>query len=119
LTDRKFSGRVDANLGIGTIFGYYYFDQFSLNNPYPVATVPGFAATTTGRTQVINIGDTKFLGNSSVNEARIGYLRVNDLLNKPNSGTSKSALRACSHYRNASTIRAKVTIPKYMTSSFS
>jgi hypothetical protein len=88
LTDRKGSGRVDANLGIGTLFGYYYIDQFSLNNPYPVATVPGFSATTTGRTQVINIGDTKTIGNSAVNEARIGYLRVNDLLNKPSGGTS-------------------------------
>ena len=88
LTDRKASGRVDANLGIGTLFGYYFFDQFSLNNPYPVATVPGFAATTTGRTQVIDIGDTKVLGNSAVNEARIGFLRVNDLLNKPAGGTS-------------------------------
>ena len=90
LTDRKGSGRIDANTGIGTLFGYYYFDQFSLNNPYPVATVPGFAATTTGRTQVVNIGDTKFLGNSAVNEARIGYLRVNDLLNKPAEGVGAS-----------------------------
>ena len=88
LTDRKGSGRVDANLGIGTLFGYYYIDQFSLNNPYPVATVPGFSATTKGRTQVINIGDTKSLGSSAVNEARIGYLRVHDFLNNPTGGTN-------------------------------
>jgi hypothetical protein len=87
LTDRKGSGRVDANLGIGTLFGYYYIDQFSLNNPYPVATVPGFSANTTGRSQVVNIGDTKSLGNSAVNEARIGYLRVHDFLNTPTGGT--------------------------------
>jgi hypothetical protein len=83
LTDRKGSGRVDANLGIGTLFGYYYIDKFTLNNPYPVATVPGFNATTTGRTQVVNIGDTKALGSNAVNEARIGYLRVHDFLNNP------------------------------------
>jgi hypothetical protein len=88
LTDRKGSGRVDANLGIGTLFGYYYIDQFSLNNPYPVATVPGFSATTKGRSQVVNIGDTKSLGNSAVNEARIGYLRVHDFLNSPTGGTN-------------------------------
>ena len=88
LTDRKGSGRVDANLGIGTLFGYYYIDQFSLNNPYPVATVPGFSATTKGRVQVVNIGDTKSLGSSAVNEARIGYLRVHDFLNTPSGGTN-------------------------------
>jgi len=88
LTDRKGSGRVDANLAIGTLFGYYYIDQFSLNNPYPVATVPGFSATTKGRTQVINIGNTKSLGSSAVNEARIGYLRVHDFLNNPTGGTN-------------------------------
>jgi hypothetical protein len=87
LTDRKGSGRVDANLGIGTLFGYYYIDKFSLNSPYPVATVPGFSAATTGRTQVVNIGDTKSLGSSAVNEARIGYLRVHDFLNSPTGGT--------------------------------
>lgn len=89
LTDRKGSGRVDANLGtIGTLFGYYYIDKFTLNNPYPVATVPGFNATTTGRTQVVNIGDSKALGSNAVNEARIGYLRVHDFLNSPGGGTS-------------------------------
>ena len=88
LEDRKGSGRVDANLGIGTLFGYYFIDQFTLNNPYPVATVPGFNATTKGRTQVINIGDTKALGSSAVNEARIGYLRVHDTLNSPGGGTN-------------------------------
>jgi hypothetical protein len=89
LTDRKGSGRVDANLGgIGTLFGYYYIDQFSLNNPYPVATVPGFNATTKGRTQVVNIGDSKPLGSNAVNEARIGYLRVHDFLNSPSGGTN-------------------------------
>ena len=88
LTDRKGSGRVDANLGIGTLFGYYYIDKFSLNNPYPVATVPGFNATTTGRTQVVNIGDTKSLGSNAVNEARIGYVRVHDFLNSPSGGTN-------------------------------
>jgi len=91
LSDNKFSGRVDANLGIGSVFGYYYFDQFSLFNPYPVATVPGFGAMTTGRTQAIDIGDTKTIGSKAVNEARIGYLRYNDFLNKP-AGTINATL---------------------------
>lgn len=91
LTDNKFSGRVDANTRFGSVFGYYFFDQFSLLNPFPTATVPGFSATTTGRTQAIDIGDTKTIGSSAVNEARIGYLRVNDGLNNP-TNTIKATL---------------------------
>jgi len=91
LSDNKLSGRIDANLGIGTVFGYYFFDQYSLTNPYPVATVPGFAANTTGRTQAVNIGDTKTFGSNTVNEARIGYLRVKNNLNTP-SGAGNTTL---------------------------
>jgi hypothetical protein len=91
LTDNKLSGRVDANTHMGSLFGYYFFDQFSLANPYPVATVPGFSANTTGRTQAVDIGDTKTIGSSAVNEARIGFLRVKDFLNTP-SGNSSTTL---------------------------
>ena len=83
LTDDKFSGRMDANTRAGSLFGYYAFDQFTLLNPFPIATVPGFAANTTGRTQAVDIGDTKTIGSTAVNEARIGYLRLNDLLTNP------------------------------------
>jgi len=83
LNDDKFSGRVDENTRMGSLFGYYIFDQFTLSTPYPTATVPGFAGNTTGRTQAIDIGDTKPIGSNAVNEARLGYLRVNDALNKP------------------------------------
>ena len=45
----------------GTIFGYYSFDDYSLNNPYPTAqggaNVPGFSGLSTGRAQLIDIGD--------------------------------------------------------------
>jgi len=87
LTDNKASGRVDANTHVGSLFGYYNIDQFTLLNPYPVATVPGFGANTTGRSQVVNAGDTKTIGSSAVNEARIGYLRVKDFLNTPASAS--------------------------------
>ena len=83
LTDNKYSGRADANTRMGSLFGYYVFDQFSLFNPYPAATVPGFGANTTGRTQAIDIGDTKTIGNNAVNEARIGYVRLNDVMGTP------------------------------------
>jgi len=86
LSDNKFSGRMDANLPIGSLFGYYVFDQYTQLSPYPTATVPGFPANTTGRTQAVAIGDTKAFGSSSVNEARIGFLRLKDFLNNPVGG---------------------------------
>lgn len=91
LHDNKISGRVDVSTRMGSLFGYYNFDQFSLLNPYAVATVPGFDANTGGRSQVVILGDTKTLGSSAVNEARIGFFRFNDVINTP-APTIKSTL---------------------------
>jgi hypothetical protein len=76
IRDDKASGRVDANLHLGMLSAYYFFDQYNLQNPYTVASsVPGFGSLSKGRSQVINLGDTKAFGNSSVNEFRIQYVR--------------------------------------------
>jgi hypothetical protein len=49
--DDKAGARVDANTRWGLISGYYFVDDFSVVNPYPVAqsgaSVPGFSALTT------------------------------------------------------------------------
>ena len=67
---------MDANLNLGMLSAYYFFDQYNLQNPYTVASsVPGFGSLSKGRSQVINLGDTKAFGNSSVNEFRIQYVR--------------------------------------------
>ena len=43
--DDKAGGRIDANTRAGTIFGYYFVDNYRLDNPYPGgqggATIPG------------------------------------------------------------------------------
>ena len=90
ISDNKTSGRVDANLGIGLLSTYYYFDNYKLTTPYPTANVPGFEASGTGRVQVIMIGDTKTLGSSTVNEARVGFVRNNHRLNQPQGGKGQS-----------------------------
>jgi hypothetical protein len=82
--DDKGSARLDANTRFGQISGYYFVDDYRLDNPYPGqqggASVPGFDALTIGRAQMITIGDTKVLGATTVNEFRIGFLRnVNDI----------------------------------------
>jgi len=94
LRDDKIGERVDANTRWGTIFGYYSFDDYALNNPYPTAqggaNVPGFNALYTGRAQLIDLGDTKTLGTSSVNDFHITYTRDTNFLGKPSGGMGVS-----------------------------
>jgi hypothetical protein len=86
VNDSKTSERMDANTRFGLLSAYYFFDNYSLVNPYPTATVPGFAASGTGRSQDFNLGDTKTIGNFTVNEVRFEYVRNNILLNEPANG---------------------------------
>jgi hypothetical protein len=86
LSNNKFSGRVDGNSRVGLLSGYYYFDRYTLDSPYPTATVPGFDATGKGGTNLINLGDTKTFGTNAVNEARIQFVRNNVSLNQPSGG---------------------------------
>src|SRR6266852_3770464 len=75
LRDDKGSFRIDASTQRwGLVSGYYFFDDYNLNNPYPTgqggASVPGFAALNLGRSQLVNFGDTKTFHGSLVNEIR-------------------------------------------------
>jgi hypothetical protein len=94
LRDDKGSLRFDANTGWGLISGYYFLDDYSLNNPYPVAqggaSVPGFNALYLGRAQLFSLGDTKTLSTSSVNEIHFSYLRSFNDLGKPQGGLGVS-----------------------------
>jgi hypothetical protein len=90
LHDNKFSGRVDANSGIGLLTGYYYFDRYDRIDPYWPSNAPlypGFQVDGKGQTSNINIGDTKTFSSSSVNEFRVGYFRLNTKFNQPLGGT--------------------------------
>jgi len=94
LHDNKIGERVDANTRGGTIFGYYSFDNYTLNNPYPTgqdgASVPGFNGLYTGRAQLVDIGDTKTFGTSVVNELHVNYTRDKNDLGKPDGGLGVS-----------------------------
>jgi len=92
--DDKGAGRIDANTRAGQIFGYYFIDDYRLDNPYPGgqggASVPGFDALTIGRAQLLTLGDTKVIGPSVVNEFHAGFVRnVNDI-GQPHGGTRPS-----------------------------
>ncbi len=90
LSDNKFSGRLDANSHFGLLSAYYYFDRYNLINPYwsgNAPLYPGFAVDGKGQTHNINIGDTKTINPTTVNEFRLGYFRLNTTLNQPLGGT--------------------------------
>lgn len=94
LEDDKGSTRVDANSRLGLISAYYFFDNYGLNNPYPTqqggANVPGFNALSHGRAQLLELGATKTLGASAVNEFRFSYLRDANNLGQPQGGVGVS-----------------------------
>jgi hypothetical protein len=95
LRDDKGSFRIDANTQRwGLLSGFYFFDDYNLNNPYPTgqggASVPGFAALNLGRSQLVNFGDTKSFGATLVNELRLSYMRSANNVGQPAGGVGPS-----------------------------
>jgi hypothetical protein len=94
--DDKEALRLDMNTHLGLLSAYYFLDGFTLDNPYPVAqsgaSVPGFDALTTGRAQLLAIGDTKTLSATAVNELHLSYLRDFTNLGQPVGGRNVSML---------------------------
>jgi hypothetical protein len=99
LNDNKASGRIDINTArYGTFSAYYFADSYNLDNPYPSgfggATLPGpngaYDALSSGRDQMIVLSNTKTLGANLVNEAHVGYIRLNNNLGVPKGGVGVS-----------------------------
>jgi Carboxypeptidase regulatory-like domain len=94
LRDDKGAYRLDANTRFGLVSAYYFLDDWSQNNPYPIAqggaNVPGFNALYTGRAQLFDIGFTKTLGTAAANEFHFSYLRNSVDLGKPVGGVGVS-----------------------------
>jgi len=94
--DDKEGLRLDANTRWGLLSAYYFIDGFTLDNPYPVAqsgaSVPSFDALTTGRAELIALGDTKTLSATAVNELHLSYLRDFTNLGQPMGGSNVSLI---------------------------
>ncbi len=94
LRDDKAALRLDVNRRWGALAGYYFADDYRLNNPYPTgqggANVPGFDATTLGRAQLASAGLTTVFGASAVNELRLSYLRNSNNVGQANGGVGPS-----------------------------
>ena len=78
----------------GALSAYYYLDNYNLNNPYPTgqggANVPGFSAINAGRSQLINLSQTKTFGATAVNEVRLSFMRSFNNVGKPVGGVGPS-----------------------------
>ncbi|HXM60591.1 MAG TPA: carboxypeptidase regulatory-like domain-containing protein [Terriglobales bacterium] len=94
LRDDKGAYRLDYNSHWGLLSAYYFLDDYTLNNPYPVAqsgaSVPGFNALYLGRAQLLSLSDTKTLGSTAVNEFHFSYMRDHNDLGKPVGGLGVS-----------------------------
>ncbi|MBV9267318.1 MAG: TonB-dependent receptor, partial [Acidobacteriaceae bacterium] len=92
--DDKGSGRIDANTRLGQLSGYYFVDNYRLDNPYPGgqggASIPGFDALTIGQAQMFTIGDTKTFGATTVNEFHAGFIRNANNIGQPHGGLGVS-----------------------------
>ena len=92
--DDKAGARLDANTRVGQISGYYFVDNYRLDNPYPGgqggASIPGFDALTIGQAQEIELGDTKVFGARTVNEFHAGFLRNANNIGQPHGGLGVS-----------------------------
>jgi hypothetical protein len=93
--DDKGSFRVDAaTRRFGTLTGYYFFDDYRVNNPYPTgqggASVPGFNALNLGRGQLADFSATKVFGATAVNELRLSYMRSANNVGQPSGGVGPS-----------------------------
>jgi hypothetical protein len=95
LRDDKTAGRIDGFSGrFGQLSAYYLLDDYSLDNPYPTqqggANVPGFNALSSGKAQLLTLGETKTFGMRSVNEFHFSFLRDANILGYPVGGVGPS-----------------------------
>jgi Carboxypeptidase regulatory-like domain len=94
IRDDKGSVGVDGNTRWGQLSGYYFIDDYSLDNPYPGsvagASIPGFDALTVGRARLFSFSNTKAFGSSAVNEFHVGYLRNANVIGQPKGGLGVS-----------------------------
>ncbi len=90
LGDNKGGIRADWSSGKSVLTGYYFLDNYSLDNPYPTGTgganVPGFDATSNGRAQLVSLEHTMTFGASMLNEAHLSYMRNANAVGQPRGG---------------------------------
>ncbi|HEV7966083.1 MAG TPA: TonB-dependent receptor [Candidatus Acidoferrales bacterium] len=96
-TVRDDKGSIRADTGTthwGLLSAYYFYDHYYVNNPYPTgqggASVPGFNGLNLGTAQLLNLGDLKTFGSTSVNEFHLSYMRSYNNVGQPAGGVGPS-----------------------------
>jgi hypothetical protein len=110
LTDNKASGRIDYDSHLGLLTGYYFFDQFRQSTPN--IFLPGFGSDNTGRSQIVELGDSKTLGNASVNDLRLGFTRLRFLMHKPTGGDNVTP-KSLGFEEGPDTLGISPSLPQY------
>ena len=94
LRDDKGALRLDGNSRLGALAGYYFADDYTVNNPYPTAqggaSVPGFNALNFGLAQLASFSATKTFGANTVNEFHLSYMRNANVAGQPVGGVGPS-----------------------------
>src|SRR5215467_4702659 len=94
VSDNKIGERVDFNnQKTGNWSFYYHLDNSTVFSSLPSggASVPGFPAQTPTRAQEFVMSDTKTLGPTAVNEARLTFFRTATHLDNPTGGQASLA----------------------------
>jgi hypothetical protein len=102
--DNKFGERIDFNnQKTGNWSWYYHLDNTNVASGLAgFATVPGFPTTTPSRAQEFVMSNTKTIGSTSVNEARISFFRT--AVNKDNPAASFADLSSLGFITGADTL---------------
>jgi len=91
-TDDKMGQRVDLlTEKTGNWSMYYHFDDSTVVDPLPAASVPGFPSTTPARAQLAVLSNTKVFGPTAVNEARLSFTRMAVIKDQPGGSFAKLA----------------------------
>jgi hypothetical protein len=93
--DDKASFRLDGSTRLlGLLTGYYFADDYRLDNPYPGqqggANVPGFDALTVGRAQLWSFGSAKAVGQNTVNDFHASLTHNHNDVGVPHGGAGVS-----------------------------
>jgi hypothetical protein len=102
--DNKFGERVDFNnQTTGNWSWYYHLDNSQVDSSLAgYATVPGFPTVTPSRAQEFVMSNTKTIGATAVNEARISFFRT--VLHKDNPAGSFASLSSLGFITGANTL---------------
>lgn len=117
LQDDKGSARIDGNTSLGTFAGYYFIDQDTYVSPNPFT--PGFGSGSQGRVQVFTLSNTKTFGATAVNEVRLGFTRLFEIVNEPIGGIGPGLLSQLGFTGIAPSVPAFAGVPQIGFNNFS